>query len=103
MQVVVAQVSHQGVRHLTVEVPEGATVAQALKVSGLHPSKDATLAIFNVTATAETVLQDGDRVEILPSLTVHPMTARRLREEKNRGMKRDLTMGRNGGRHRLFK
>ena len=31
------------------------------------------------------------------------MTARRLREAKNQNVRRDLTLGRNGGKHRLIK
>ncbi len=103
MQIVVAQVSKNGVRHQTVELPEGSIVADALRASGMHPSKDCVLAIHNYRTTDETVLSDGDRVEILPSLSVDPMTARRLREAKNQMMRRDLTLGRNGGKHRLIK
>lgn len=103
MQIVVAQVSKNGVRHLTVELSDGAIVADALRASGMHPSKDCILAIHNVRTTEDQVLSEGDRVEILPALSVDPMTARRLREAKNQMMRRDLTMGRNGGKHRLIK
>ncbi|MBR2961309.1 MAG: RnfH family protein [Burkholderiaceae bacterium] len=103
MQIVVAQVSKQGVRHQTVELPEGSLVSDALRVSGMHPAKEAMLAIHNVRTTQDAVLVDGDRVEILPALSVDPMTARRLREAKNQNVRRDLTLGRNGGKHRLIK
>ena len=103
MQITVAQVSKDGVRTQQLTLEEGATVAQALKASGLVPGKTARLAVHNVFVQEQTLLKDKDRVEILPPLIVEPMKARRLREAKNQGVKRDLTMGRNGGKHRLFK
>ena len=103
MHVVVALVSKNGVRHQAVDLPEGAVVADALRSSGMMPAKDSVLAVYNVRVTDQTPLHDGDRVEILPSLSVDPMTARRLREAENQMMRRDLTLGRNGGRHRLMK
>lgn len=103
MQITVAQVNKDGVRYQEITLPEGSNVAQALKQSGFNPAKTARVAVHNVLVSEDTILQEHDRVEILPPLIVEPMMARRLREAKNQGVKRDLTMGRNGGKHRLFK
>lgn len=67
------------------ELPGGATVADALsaaamekRIPGLqiHPGH---LAIFGRAAGMASVLQDGDRVEILRPLEVDPKQARRRR------------------------
>jgi putative ubiquitin-RnfH superfamily antitoxin RatB of RatAB toxin-antitoxin module len=68
-----------------VELPEGATVADALaaanlaaRVPGLQVDP-ARLAIFGRTAGLETGLHHRDRVEILRPLQVDPKQARRQR------------------------
>lgn len=67
-----------------VDLPVGATVADAVARSGLVAKLglDAgTLgfAIHGQLARADTPLRDGDRVELLLPLRVDPKTARRLR------------------------
>jgi putative ubiquitin-RnfH superfamily antitoxin RatB of RatAB toxin-antitoxin module len=70
---------------VAVAVPPGARVADALAAADL-PSKvpglrvdAAMLAIFGNTATPESLLRDGDRVEVLRPLVADPKQARRER------------------------
>ncbi len=67
----------------TVELPEGACVADAVAAAGL-PGADAIAghAVFGVAATPETPLRDGDRVELLRPLLLDPKEARRRRARK---------------------
>lgn len=67
------------------ELPEAATVADALaaaglaaRVPGLELDPD-RLSVFGKSATLATVLHDRDRVEILRPLQVDPKQARRKR------------------------
>ena len=72
-------------RHETVRVdlPEGATVAEAIAAAGLlTPGGHAGVAIYGDIATADQRLRDGDRVELLRPLTIDPKEARRRRAGK---------------------
>lgn len=63
-----------------VDLPEGATVASAVTAAGF--AGDAEIvghAVFGVRATPETVLRDGDRVELLRPLLADPKESRRRR------------------------
>jgi putative ubiquitin-RnfH superfamily antitoxin RatB of RatAB toxin-antitoxin module len=74
-------------RHQTVvlELPERATLAQAVERAGLDGGGEVTgYAIFGVNAEATTQLRDGDRVELLRALQVDPKDARRRRAGKPR-------------------
>ncbi len=68
-------------------LPAGATVGQALQVSGLqaaHPelaTLDVRLGIAGLRVGPEQLLRDGDRIDLCRPLQVDPMTARRLRAE----------------------
>ncbi len=69
------------------ELPEGATVAVALRESGLSgefPAIDAgtSLGIYGKVVSDDTMLQSGDRVEIYRPLNAEPKAARRLRSKK---------------------
>ncbi len=64
---------------VVVDLPPGATLAQALAASGLDAAGIAAYAIFGQRADAGTPLSDGDRVELLRPLEVDPKQARRLR------------------------
>ena len=61
---------------IAVELPEGATVQQALDASGIlqrHPQIDLTkqkVGVFGKLKTLDTVLADHDRVEIYRPLLV---------------------------------
>ena len=68
-----------------VALPTGATVATAIEVSGL-PARygidaAAHVGINGQLARSDTVLADGDRVEIYRPLTVDPKEARRARAD----------------------
>lgn len=67
----------------TVELPEGASVADAVAAAKL-PAVEATAgyAVFGVLADATTTLRDGDRVELLRALQLDPKEARRRRAQK---------------------
>ncbi|MGH8082696.1 MAG: RnfH family protein [Lysobacter sp.] len=62
------------------ELGEGATVAQAVAASGFQDDPEITgYAVFGVKAAADTLLHEGDRVELLRPLQVDPKDARRKR------------------------
>ena len=82
MQVLVARVDREGVKLKEIDVE--------------------SVAVWNVLADPNAFVKEGDRIEILPELTVDPMTARRLREEKNSAPANALRQGRHGGKHRLI-
>lgn len=67
------------------ELPDGATVGDAVARSGLEcllAERDMTqisFAIFGQPASERTLLRDGDRVELLRPLQADPKAARRRR------------------------
>ncbi|MET0755445.1 MAG: RnfH family protein [Pseudoxanthomonas sp.] len=67
----------------SVELPEHATVGQALQTAGWEGIEGVDgYAIFGVNADASTVLQEGDRIELLRPLQIDPKEARRRRASK---------------------
>jgi len=74
----------------TLSVPTGATVADALVASTLSrdvPALDigaARVGVFSRPATRETVLRDGDRVEVYRALIANPKEVRRQRAGKGK-------------------
>ncbi|MDQ1118998.1 MULTISPECIES: RnfH family protein [Pseudoxanthomonas] len=78
VEVVLAWPRHY--RAATLELPEGASVADALRQARLEGQDQATgVAVFGVQATPQTLLHEGDRVELLRPLQVDPKDARRRR------------------------
>ena len=80
----------------SVTLAPGATVADALALSAmaatLGQDLDALgLAVFGRRATMDTVLVDGDRVELLRPLVVDPKEARRRRAAKKTAAKIEAT------------
>jgi putative ubiquitin-RnfH superfamily antitoxin RatB of RatAB toxin-antitoxin module len=75
-------------------VPEGATVAEAIRLCGIlekYPGIDPTankLGIFGKLAKADTVLRDRDRIEIYRPLIADPKEVRRKRAEEGKVMKK---------------
>ena len=75
---------------IPVELPEGATVQQALDASGIlqrFPQIDLAqqkVGVFGKLKSFDTVLVDHDRVEIYRPLIVDPKAARQRRVEKTR-------------------
>lgn len=65
-----------------VDLPEGATVRDAMAAAGMaNDAETVGHAVFGVRATLETVLRDGDRVELLRPLLADPKESRRRRAE----------------------
>lgn len=68
-----------------VSLPQGATVAEAIEGSGIRgagldaPIRGDRLGIFGRKASFDTVLHEGDRVEIYRPLRIDPKEARRRR------------------------
>ena len=75
-------------------VPVGTCVDEALKLSGLLPAQETVRAgIFGQRCDLDTVLREGDRIEIYRSLIVEPKAARRRRaihREKVRNIKKKM-------------
>ena len=72
-------------------LPEGSTLADALAASGLaarHALDGCVTARWGRLAAADTLLCDGDRVELVRPLTVDPNEARRLRHAEQRAGQR---------------
>jgi putative ubiquitin-RnfH superfamily antitoxin RatB of RatAB toxin-antitoxin module len=78
------------VTRTVLDLTQGATVAEAVRASGIVErlglaAASLTCAVFGRRAEPDTVLEEGDRVELLRPLAVDPKQARRLRAEaKNR-------------------
>ncbi len=75
---------------LTLELPQGCTVAQAIRQSGI-PERFSGIdlahnpvGIFGRVVSLARVLRDGDRVEIYRPLSVDPKLARRQRAEQGK-------------------
>ena len=70
---------------VTVNLPDGATVRDAVvasgvaEIAGLTPADLDCVGIWNRVATPGSVLSDGDRVELHRSLVADPKEARRRR------------------------
>lgn len=75
-------------------VPEGATAAEAVGLSGVleqHPEIDLAvnkLGIFGKLVQPDALLRDRDRVEIYRPLIADPKEVRRKRAEEGRVMKK---------------
>jgi uncharacterized protein len=64
---------------VTVELPAGATIGDAVAASGLGLDGISGYAIHGERATSASLLRDGDRVELLRPLQADPKEARRRR------------------------
>ncbi len=64
---------------VNVDLPEGATVADAVEAAGLSSTDHVGVAVHGEGATGDQVLKNGDRVELLRALTIDPKEARRRR------------------------
>jgi len=75
-------------------VPEGATVAEVIKLCGIldkHPEIDlaaSKLGIFGKLTKVDAALRDKDRVEIYRPLIADPKEVRRKRAEEMKVMKK---------------
>ena len=79
---------------ITLDVEQGATVEQAVKLSGVlekFPDIDLSknkLGIFGKVTKANQVLRDKDRIEIYRPLIADPKESRRKRAEKKESKKK---------------
>ena len=88
MRVTVVHALPRSAVERSVELPAGATVADALRASGLlaavGPLDGLDVGVFGRPCALAQALHDGDRVEIYRPLAVDPMQARRIRAELRR-------------------
>ncbi|MCY4013911.1 MAG: RnfH family protein [Gammaproteobacteria bacterium] len=84
MRIEVARATAAGADSVALDVPERATVAEALAASPFADAAFAALAIHGEVVTPTRPLRDGDRVELLSSLLEDPKTARRNRALSSR-------------------
>jgi putative ubiquitin-RnfH superfamily antitoxin RatB of RatAB toxin-antitoxin module len=82
MKVEVIYALPDGARCVTIELPAGARVGDALAASGLETKNP--VGIFGKRVPLEHPLADGDRVEIYRPLAIDPKEARRRRARKKR-------------------
>lgn len=67
------------------DLPPGSCVAEALSAAGWADDPDTVAyAVFGVRVDRQTVLQQGDRVELLRPLLADPKEARRRRADAGR-------------------
>ena len=83
MRVEVVHARPDGAEALSVTLPAGATVRDALLASKLAAEAKA-VGIFGKRVSLETALHDGDRVEIYRPLAIDPKEARRRRAAKRK-------------------
>ena len=74
---------------MKLQLPAGATLGDALQASGLiqrHalPAEDLRLGIWSKPREPNTLLREGDRVEVYRSLKVDPKEARRQRYQQHK-------------------
>ncbi len=79
---------------LSIQVPQGATVQDAIEQSGIlssHPEIDLAnnkVGVFGRIAKLDAALREGDRVEIYRPLIADPKEVRRLRAAQGKKMKK---------------
>jgi putative ubiquitin-RnfH superfamily antitoxin RatB of RatAB toxin-antitoxin module len=77
------------------ELPPGSTVDAAIRASGLlekHPEIDLAhnaVGLYGRRVRLDTVLREGDRVEIYRPLPVDPRALRQQRAAQNRGLRKN--------------
>lgn len=81
----------QSLIQLRCDVLPGDTVGRALSQSGIwatHPeTREMAVGIFSKRATHETLLKQGDRIELYRPLSINPMEKRRQRAAKSKNPK----------------
>lgn len=90
LHIEIAYAQEQNVHVIPVEVADGTTIEQAIKHSGLLdicPEIDLfknKVGIFSRIRELDSLVRDGDRVEIYRPLVADPKEARRQRAEQQR-------------------
>ena len=98
VEVLFAVAPHR-IDHQSLELPDGATLADALRASGLAQRHPAALidtlvpGIWGKAAAPDARLRDGDRVELYRPLLVDPKEARRQRYRRDGVKKAPRTAG----------
>jgi uncharacterized protein len=95
LQVEVCLLEAGGLRRERIALPAGATVAAALAASRLLAARaeglaGLSIAVFGLHADPSRLLVDGDRIELLPPLSVDPKLARRRRADRKRRERGDV-------------
>jgi putative ubiquitin-RnfH superfamily antitoxin RatB of RatAB toxin-antitoxin module len=67
---------------VSLELPAGATLRDALAAAGIRLQEREACGVFGERASLERVLAEGDRVEVYRPLEVDPKEARRRRAAK---------------------
>jgi putative ubiquitin-RnfH superfamily antitoxin RatB of RatAB toxin-antitoxin module len=73
----------EGADSVSVQLPKGATVRDALAACGMDADLQ-SVGVFGKRVRADAPLADGDRVEIYRPLMLDPKERRRLRAAKRR-------------------
>jgi putative ubiquitin-RnfH superfamily antitoxin RatB of RatAB toxin-antitoxin module len=81
IRVEVVHARRDGVDTVTLQLPAGALVRDAVRASGIDAHASA-LGIFGKLVQPDSPLADGDRVEIYRPLALDPKERRRLRARK---------------------
>ena len=72
--------------HIHLSLFEGATVMEAISQSGLETlypqTANSPVGLFSKRVSRDTVLKEGDRIEVYRPLTLDPKEKRRQRAEK---------------------
>ncbi|MFN0040663.1 MAG: RnfH family protein [Burkholderiales bacterium] len=84
-------------KQISVELPEGARIVDAIQAAGLDPAGNdpstpmANPGIWGRPASFESVLRDGDRIEFYRHLTADPKKARQQRAQRRRLSRKNFT------------
>jgi len=83
IRVDVVYARREGARSVTVQLPAGATVRDALEAAGFA-TRHRDVGVYGKRVRADAPLADGDRVEIYRPLLLDPKERRRQRAAKPR-------------------
>ena len=86
IRVEVVRAHRDRVERVTLQLPDGALVRDALRAAGIEG--DAAVGVFVKRVRPDTPLADGDRVEIYRPLALDPKDRRRQRARKREGKRR---------------
>lgn len=82
VRVEVAQATVDGASVVSLDLANGATVADALAASALGDEPHVAVAVFGQVVGETRPLADGDRVELLSALLTEPRQARQARARR---------------------
>lgn len=102
MDVTVVVIDQAGANVSRLTLPEGASVEAALSALSLRIDERWGLSRWGHRIRKDTVLVDGDRLEVAAPLIIDPKVAREKRAAEQ-GDVRVITCGRHGGKHRYLK